>query len=180
VFLRCERLAQSHLRDETTRGGFREGRCTMKGSMRYAIPRWYYLATPAFVLLDYVAGVNIRVAVLDSVPLYKNLYYGLCILCGGVVFLRPRFSGLVALIESTILFVMTIVLVFLPYWAIAQTPDDPIDVEFEILTLQGVINLLIVGAIALKGMSVHRNALAQACGFIPPGDNRTPSAGRPE
>ena len=143
-------------------------RCAMNGSMRYSIPRWYYLATPAFVLLDYVAGINVRVAVLDSAPLYKNLYYGFCILCGVVVFLRPRFSGLVALIESTALFVMTVALVFLPYWAFAQSAEDPLDVEFQIFTFQGVINLVLTGAIALMGMHAHRNALAQACGFTPP------------
>jgi len=49
---------------------------------RYSIPSLYYYITPLFVLLDYGWGISVRVAVLDSMPLYKNLYYGFCILCG--------------------------------------------------------------------------------------------------
>ena len=64
---------------------------------RYSIPSIYYYATPVFVLLDYGWGISIRAAVLDSMPLYKNLYYGFCVLCGvGVLVSRascPRFEG---------------------------------------------------------------------------------------
>jgi len=47
---------------------------TIRG--RYSVPSVYYCITPLFILLDYAGGLSIRVAVLDSMPLYKNLYYG--------------------------------------------------------------------------------------------------------
>ncbi len=56
----------------------------------HTIPRIYYYLTPAFISLDYFGVANIRVAVLDSMPVYKNLYYGFCVACGIVVFFLPR------------------------------------------------------------------------------------------
>ncbi|NLZ04909.1 MAG: hypothetical protein GXY19_07035, partial [Phycisphaerae bacterium] len=46
----------------------------MSRRMGHGIPRYYYLLTPAFILLDYVVGINIRVAALDAMPGCKNLY----------------------------------------------------------------------------------------------------------
>ena len=39
------------------------------------VPKLYYYITPLFILLDYVWGISIRAAVLDSMPLYKNLRF---------------------------------------------------------------------------------------------------------
>jgi hypothetical protein len=86
----------------------------MRRPTRYAIPKFYYLLTPAFMLLDYAGGVNVRAAVLDTWPVYKNLYYGFCILCGILVFVVPRASGVVAISESLIIIVVTMVGLFLP------------------------------------------------------------------
>jgi len=99
----------------------------MNDSTRYSIPRLYYFVTPAFILLDYVWGINVRVAVLDEMPLYKNLYYGLCILCGVIVFVRPRLSALVALAESSVILLLTLVGVFWPYVQIAMLPEEEFD-----------------------------------------------------
>ncbi len=68
----------------------------MNKGLGHTIPRSYYLLTPAFILLDYAVGVNVRAAALDAMPLYKNLYYGFCILCGVVVFVWPLASAVVA------------------------------------------------------------------------------------
>ncbi len=48
----------------------------MSALVRYSIPRLYYLVTLAFILLDYCGGISVRVAVLDNMPVYKNLYQG--------------------------------------------------------------------------------------------------------
>ena len=45
----------------------------MGESMRYSVPRLYYRVTPGFILLDYFAGLNVRVAVLDDLPHIVNL-----------------------------------------------------------------------------------------------------------
>ena len=72
----------------------------MSGLVRYSIPRLYYLVTPAFILLDYFGGINVRVAVLDDMPVYKNLYYGFCVLCGVAVYFRARSRILVSVVET--------------------------------------------------------------------------------
>ena len=43
---------------------------------RYFIAKWYYYATPLFILLDYFLGINVRVSALDAMPFYKYAYYG--------------------------------------------------------------------------------------------------------
>ncbi|MHC4088269.1 MAG: hypothetical protein ACYSU5_24150 [Planctomycetota bacterium] len=87
----------------------------MRTYNRYFIPKWYYYATPIFILLDYLAGINIRVSALDAMPLYKYAYYGFCILCGLCIYIFPRYSPAVALFESAINYVLMILLLLRPY-----------------------------------------------------------------
>jgi hypothetical protein len=121
---------------------------------RFSIPSLYYYLTPLFILLDYGWGISVRVTVLNSMPFYKDLYYGFCILCGVIAYALPRFAPVVALFESTINFVMTVVGVFLPYYRfIAQTKDF---LTAKLPTVAGfdtphVINILLAGGIAILG-----------------------------
>jgi hypothetical protein len=123
----------------------------MEPSGRYSIPRLYYLVTPAFIALDYWMGVNVRVAVLDGLPLYKNLYYGFCMLCGVVVFLLPVSSPFVALGESSVNVLLTILALFLPY---VQNLQRLADLEgnwtpVETFSAEGAVNLVLAGTIAV-------------------------------
>src|SRR4030042_621506 len=122
----------------------------MSGLARYSLPRLYYLVTPGFILLDYFAGLNVRVAVLDDMPLYKNLYYGLCLLCGVAVYLLPRYSAIVALVESPINFLITILGLFLPYIrSLEHVADLSGDWKAaETFSIEGCTNLILAGAIA--------------------------------
>ena len=137
----------------------------MNDSTRYSIPRLYYFVTPAFILLDYVWRINVRVAVLDEMPLYKSLYYGLCILCGVIVFFRPGFSAVVALAESSVILLLTLVGVFWPYVQIATLPEEEFDAALAGFTIQRVVNLFLAGFIALVGIYTSKDAVAGACGF---------------
>ncbi|MBN2130353.1 MAG: hypothetical protein JW741_12695 [Sedimentisphaerales bacterium] len=137
----------------------------MNDSTRYSIPRLYYFVTPAFILLDYVWGINVRVAVLDEMPLYKSLYYGLCILCGVIVFFRPGFSAVVALAESSVILLLTLVGVFWPYVQIATLPEEEFDAALAGFTIQRVVNLFLAGFIALVGIYTSKDAVARACGL---------------
>ncbi len=87
----------------------------MSSDSRYMVPKLYYYITPLFILLDYFGGISVRAAVLDSTPLYKNLYYGFCVLCAVGIYFRPGLSAVVALFESMIIVLMTVLSVFLPY-----------------------------------------------------------------
>jgi hypothetical protein len=121
---------------------------------RFSIPSLYYYVTPVFILLDYVGGVSVRVAVLDSMPLYKNLYYGFCILCGVGVYALPWLTPVVALFESSINFLMTVLAVFLPYIRFITETDDVLTAPLP--TVAGfdaphIANILLAGGIAVLG-----------------------------
>jgi len=143
----------------------------MNDSTRYSIPRLYYFVTPAFILLDYVWGINVRAAVLDEMPLYKNLYYGLCILCGVIVFVRPRLSALVALAESSVILLLTLVGVFWPYVQIAMLPEEEFDAALAGFTVQRVVNLFLAGFIALVGIGKGYQAFRTLRRGVPPEGN---------
>jgi hypothetical protein len=124
------------------------------------IPKLYYYITPLFILLDYAWGISIRVTVLDSMPLYKNFYYGFCILCGICVYALPRFTPVVALFESSINFLMTVLAVFMPYIQFITKTDDFLTANLP--TVAGfdtphIVNILLAGIIAIFGFhgSIH-------------------------
>jgi hypothetical protein len=123
----------------------------MRSDVRNFIPKLYYAVTPLFILLDYVWHINVRVAVLDSEPLYKGLYYGFCILCGVAVYVVPRCSSVVALVESVIVFSMTVLSVFVPYVQVILQMDDILNADFQnvgILSVPYIVNLVLAGGMA--------------------------------
>ena len=127
---------------------------------RFVIPRLYYIITPLFILLDYFWGINIRVAILDSEPLYKGLYYGFCVLCGVVVFVVP-------LLESSIIFIMTVVGLFIPYARAISQMDDILNSDIltaGIVEPPHIVNLVLAGGVSLftlkinlKGFGIYNN-----------------------
>ena len=115
------------------------------------IPKLYYTVTPLFILLDYLWGINVRAVVLDSVPMYKGLYYGFCILCGVVIYIIPKFSPVVALVDSTVIFSMTVLSIFMSYVQSFVQIDDILDADLQYVNIVGppcIINLLLVGGMA--------------------------------
>ncbi len=123
----------------------------MSQFVRYSIPRLYYLVTPAFILLDYFGGINVRVAVLDGMPVYKNLYYGFCVLCGVAVYFLPEYSAVVALVESPVNLLITILGIVLPYFERIKQFDDILNTNWSPvpdLSTQYVTNLLLAAGIS--------------------------------
>jgi hypothetical protein len=68
---------------------------------RLRLVQLYYLATPAFVVSDFVWGANVRVAFLDEYPAARCGYYAVCIACALVTWRLPRLSPLIAYLESS-------------------------------------------------------------------------------
>lgn len=123
----------------------------MSSGVRHSIPKLYYTITPLFILLDYVWNINVRVAVLDSAPLYKGLYYGFCILCGVVIYIVPQCTSVVALVESAIIFTMTVLSVFVPYVQTIVQIDDILNSEIQnvsIVNVPHIVNLVLAGGMA--------------------------------
>jgi hypothetical protein len=127
------------------------------------VPKLYYAITPLFILLDYFWGINIRVAILDSEPMYKGLYYGFCIFCGIMVYIVPWCSAIVALVESAIILGMTILGVFMQYAQAILQVDDVLNADIQTISIVGpphVINLVLAGGIALYTLRRSINELA--------------------
>ncbi len=136
----------------------------MNAAGRYSIPRLYYLATPAFILLDYFAGVNVRVAVLDNMPAYKGLYYGFCVACGAAVFLLPQSSVVVALFESAVNICITVLAIFRPYLETIRQFDNILEVDLQGLSMfdaPQAVNLLMAGVIAAIAFLQANKTLAE-------------------
>ena len=130
---------------------------------RHFIPRWYYYATPLFILLDYLAGINVRVSALDSMSLYKYAYYGFCILCAFCIYISPKYSPVVALFESGINFVMIIFLLFLPYAILISNTEDVLNQDWsfpQMFTAQRIVNLAFAGFVAVFAFRASINRVA--------------------
>jgi len=120
---------------------------------KYTIPKFYYYITPLFILLDYFGGLSVRAAVLDSTPLYKSLYYGFCIICGVGIYFRPGFSAVVALFESMIIVLMTVLSVFLPYVRCIMEADV-LNTNFDFtnaFSVPRIVNIVISSTVGVIG-----------------------------
>ena len=135
--------------------------------------RWYFYITPAFILFDYIFGINVRVNALETMPLYKNLYYGFCILCGICTYIIPRYSAVLALFESVINIMMLILGIFLPYIrTIMASMDDVLGADFmameESLKVQPMVNLFIVGFCLILTFRKSIETIAGSFGYNKP------------
>lgn len=145
----------------------------MDFDFKNSFARWYFYITPLFILLDYFLGINIRVSALETMPLYKNLYYGFCILCGICMYIIPRYSAVVALFESSINIMMLVLGIFLPYIrTITELMDDVLGADFtaleESLKVQPMVNLFIVGSCLILTFRKSIETIAESFGFDKP------------
>ena len=124
----------------------------MRIEPRHTIPKFYYYITPVFILLDYFGGLSVRAAVFDSMPMYKNLYYGFCIFCALILYLRPQFTAVVTLFESTIIVLITVLSVFMPYIHFIKQVDDVLNENWDILrafSIPRIVNLMLAGTMSI-------------------------------
>ena len=149
----------------------------MSFGFRNSIARWYFYITPLFILLDYVLGVNVRVNALESMPLYKNLYYGFCILCGVCMYIVPRYSAVVTLFESIINFGMIVFSIFMPYIQNMMYAEDILNADFkameEAINAQSIMNLVIVGSFVVLTFQKSIKTIQEAFGFNGPASNES-------
>ena len=106
---------------------------------------WYYAATAVFLLLDYVAGINVRVAFLESLPLGRAAYYGICFVCLALMIWRPAWTTLIGTFESL---VTLIALIFSMGIRVLVPTDAIFDENATFVTSSEVINFIIAGSMA--------------------------------
>lgn len=138
----------------------------------HSIPTWYYLLTPAFIVMDYAVGVNVRVAALDVTPRFKILYYGICVVCGLAAFFRPRVSMVVAIFESSIIILLSLRSLLLPMMQVLIGASD-LRGDWslvEAFDLKMALNVVIAGTIGILAFRSNYKALTGRDVFEKPPD----------
>jgi hypothetical protein len=113
----------------------------------------YYGATLLFVLLDSFANLNIRAAFLESWPVARAGYYAFCFACLALILWRPAWATAVGTVESLI----SLIALILGMGIRIMVPNDAIfEEKVDIVTMQEIVNFIIVGTVAyfawIRGM----------------------------
>lgn len=104
----------------------------------------YYWGTFLFFFMDKVFGIDIRDSGFLDHSEYKLMYYLFCLVCLGLIYIKPGTERMVALIESSINITIVIVGSFLAF--------SNVDVNYfpESRQLsQRVVNFILSGGICL-------------------------------
>ena len=86
--------------------------------------RGYYFLTPAFILLDYAFGVNLRLAPVVP-PHLKILYYAVCLGMAAWMLWKPAWAHLAALMECSLNILLLILSLFGPFYQFLNTVGEP-------------------------------------------------------
>ena len=106
---------------------------------------WYYAASIVFLLLDFLADFNVRVAFLEPWPAARVAYYSVCFACFGLMLWRPRWAVPIGSFESLV----TLVALILSMAVRVMIPSDAVFAGTgSFVTLQEVLNFLISGTMA--------------------------------
>lgn len=120
---------------------------------------WYYGATVVFLLLDYLAGINVRVAFLEPLPAARAAYYAICFICLGLMIWRPAWTVFIGTFESLV----TLVALIFSMALRVMVPTDAIFAEnVSFVTTQEVINFVIAGSVAYLAWIRGVRALTQS------------------
>jgi hypothetical protein len=107
-----------------------------------------YLATPAFLLLDWAADLNLRTAFLEDRPGWKWAYYGLLTALGVAMGLLPHLARPLATVEAGINALLTSLGVILPYVEMANAAGRGEEFDFPQFPILALFTSALVLAIA--------------------------------
>ena len=122
-----------------------------------SIIKAYYWATPLFLLLDLLLGIDVRVSAFVYHPVYKGIYYVFCFVCMAIVVWKPSASALVGLIESSINTAILCVGMMLSVYLMGDLAIEEME-SFSPVTGERVINFILAGSICVS--SFYRNVSA--------------------
>lgn len=112
----------------------------------------YYFITPVFVLLDYVAGVKIRIVFPAGFDGFALVYYIICFGSVFVAFKQTMVAAIFSLLESSINLLLLLLSVFLPLVMLDQTLEGVGGFRFGLTEL---IHFFIVGSFLLFGFYMN-------------------------
>jgi hypothetical protein len=107
--------------------------------------RIYYFGTALFLLLDYLFGINIRLASLDGFPGWRAIYYLVCFGCLGLMIWQPAWTLWVATTESLITLSMLIIAMGARVFTVT---DTMLSTGAGFVTAEEIINFVIAGGVA--------------------------------
>ena len=108
----------------------------------------YYAATIVFLMLDYGAGLNVRIAGLEGFPQLKAGYYLVMFACFGLTLWRPAWSTAVGVVESLATLVTLIFSVALR----SMIPTGPmLEGGAGFVGVAELVNFVLAGSIAWYG-----------------------------
>ena len=107
--------------------------------------RFYYVGTAVFLLLDYLFGINVRLASLDAFPGWRAIYYLVCFACLGLMIWRPAWTLWVATSESLITLSMLIISMGARVFTLS---DTMLSQGTGLITSEEIINFMISGGVA--------------------------------
>ena len=105
----------------------------------------YYAATILFLLLDFVLGVNVRVAFLEPFPTARIAYYLVCFGLFALMLWRPGWTLVISTIESL---VAVVALTFSMALRVMVVTDEMIETGIGFVTTEEIFNYVIVAGIA--------------------------------
>ena len=121
------------------------------------ILKFYYAATAAFLILDLVFHINVRVAFLEPWPMWRLAYYAVCFGVFVMIALRPGLAEVLGVVESLVTLVALILSMGV---RVMLVPADLAEFGASVVSGQEIINFVISGGIAW--LSWHRGMLALA------------------
>lgn len=104
----------------------------------------YYAATAVFLLFDYFAGLNVRLAFLEPFPLWRGAYYLFCFLCLALVVWRPAWSVIVGAFESLV----TLCALLISFgMRVLLITNRMLETGQGVVTMPEIVNFLISGSV---------------------------------
>jgi len=119
----------------------------------------YYAATALFLLFDYVFGINVRVAFLETLPAARSGYYLFCFVCLALIVWRPAWALFIGAFESL---VAVIALTFGMAMRVLIPTAQMIESGAGLVTIEEVFNFVISGGIAYLAWIRGLNAIKSA------------------
>jgi hypothetical protein len=112
--------------------------------------RWYYYATPLFLVLEILFDIDIRVSPFIVDPIWRYGYYAFCFLCMIIIAAKPSFSFEVGIFECSVnlivLFVGAASSWLFPF-RISSTDETEIILSDNPPTAGGIIHFLVIGSV---------------------------------
>ncbi|MGI9249491.1 MAG: hypothetical protein ACR2QI_10770, partial [Woeseiaceae bacterium] len=105
----------------------------------------YYAATAVFVVLDFALGFNIRLASLETLPMARVAYYGVCFACLALMIWRPAWTVLISAFESLV--TLSALIISMGMRTLLVT-DRVLESGTGYITMPEIYNFMISGGVA--------------------------------